>query len=217
MPLPIFPKSRKCKSMNNVSNLKHGISKSRISAKYNINPNISAKQALTKEISEWQELVFMSQKQQLETTKIPNEEAKINCNPLCAICNKNAPCIHHAINNGSISETIISKSRDSNKSNDKTDKNSYVKIKLKNDIKQNGIQYKNASKMNFETKHKNNGIRNDAMKNAIKRTNLRKLRSKNLPIRRKSKEDIKEQLLDASAAKSNLVSRTRNLKCATFN
>ena len=212
MPLPIFPKSRKCKSMNNVSTIKHGISKSRISAKYNINPNISAKQALTKEISEWQELVIMSQKQQLETINIPNGEAKINCNPLCAICNKNAPCIHRAINNGSISETIISKSRDSNKLNDKTDKNSYVKTNLKNDIKQNGIQYMNASKTNFEKKYKNNGIRNDAMKNAIKRTNLRKLRSKNLPIRRKSKEDIKEQLLDASAAKSNLVSRTRGPK-----
>ena len=217
MPLPIFPKSRKCKSMNNVSNIKHGISKSRNSAKYNINPNVSAKQALTKEISEWQELVIMSQQQQLETIKIPIEEAKINCNPLCAICNENFPCNHHAINNGSISETIISKSRDSNKLNDKTDKNSYMKIKLTNDIKQNSIQYKNASKTNLEIKYKNNGIRNDAMKNAIKRTNLRKLRSKNLPIRRKSKEDIKEQLLDASAAKSNLVSRTRNLKCATFN
>ena len=212
MPLPIFPRSRKCKSMSNVSNAKHGISKSRISAKYNINPNISAKQALTKEISDWQELVVMSQDKQLETIRIPNQESKFNCNPLCAICNKNVPCIDHPINNGSISKTTVLKSKDFNKLNGKTETNQYIKVTLKNDIKHNVFQYKNDTKTNSETNFKNNGIRNDAMKNAIKRTNVRKLRSRNLSIRRKSKEDIKEQLLDASATKSNLVSRMRGTK-----
>ena len=209
MPLPIFPRSRKCKSMSNVSNnVKHGVSKQRMLAKYNNNSSVSAKQALTKEISHWQELVIMSQNKQLEVIKIPNEDSKLNCNPFCTMCNQNVPCVDHAINNGSISKTTVLKSRDYNRINDKTDIiNSHSKVIFKNNTKINGIKYHKEPQTNIETNLKNNGIRNDAIKNAIKRTNLRKLRNKNISFRRKSKEDIKEQFLDASATKSNLMSR----------
>ena len=133
MPLPIFPKSRKCKSMNNVNNGRHGITKPRITGKYNNNPNISAKQALTKEISHWQELVIMSQNKQLEVVKIPKEEAKLGCNSSCKICNENDHCIAHAFNKGSIDKVIVSKTRDLNKFNGKTDTKSHLKINLKRD------------------------------------------------------------------------------------
>ena len=209
MPLPIFPRSRKCKSMSNVSNnIKHGVSKQRMLAKYNVNPSISTKQALTKEISHWQELVIMSQNKQSETINIPNKDSTLNCNPFCTMCNQNVPCVDHAINNGSISKTTVLKSRDYNRLNGKTDIiNSQLKVNFKNSTKIDGIEYHKKSQTNIETNHKNNGIRNDAIKNAIKRTNLRKLRNKNISFRRKSKEDIKEQFLDASTTKSNLMSR----------
>ena len=215
MPLPVFPKSRKCKSMNNVNNGKHGIHKPRMTAKYNNSP-ISAKQALTKEISHWQELVIMSQNKQLEVVKMPKEEAKLGCNSSCKICNENDNCIAHAFNNGSIDKLVVSKTRDLNKLNGKTDTKSHLKINFTKDATQNGIQHKNETQTNLEIHRKNNSIRNnDAMKNAIKRTNLRKLRSKNPSIWKKNKEDVKKQLFDASSSKSNLVNAKMDPKMRT--
>ena len=196
MPLPVFPKSRKWKSCNAITNPmplnnKAGIYKSRAAARYINNSKVSAKKGFKKEIAQWQELVVMSEIKQGDQTKTEHT-------------NNNSDVNHfsNTLPNGSIeTKTNLKLSYTPNNKTDKSMLPTNNNIRISSNT--SGLVL--LEKRPEQVACKQNGTRNDSSKNTVKRTNFRKLRSKNNSTRKKNKDEQNESHLGTQIPKSTSV------------
>ena len=171
MPLPAFPKNRKWKSCNVIPppkplNNKLGIVKLRRGS-----TSISTKQALQKEIAQWQELVVMSQNGLSESESIQKrgKNGKVNY-------------FDNNLVNGCIGTNIHSKLL--NKFNNKTEESmNTISCMVGNTHLDEGIT------ISLKKIDKQNVVRNEVIKSTTTRKSVRNIRNK-IPPKPKRKDKL---------------------------
>ena len=199
MPLPVFPKHRKWKSCNSIPpaiplNNKSGIIKQRSNSRYNSNTTMSTKQALQKEIAQWQELVVMSQNSlsASESIQVRGKNGKVNY-------------FDNNLLNGCIGTNIHSKLL--NKLNNKTEQSMNTNQNFKIPCIPGNAHFDEALERSLKTNDKQNVVRHDMIKSTITRTSVRNIRNKINATRKKDKGVRNESALNTNSSKSPIATR----------
>ena len=197
MPLPVFPKSRKWKSCNAIPpaiplNNKSGIIKQRTSSRYNSNTTMTTKQALQKEIAQWQELVIMSQNNLSESIQKRGKNGKVNY-------------FDNNLLNGCIGTNINSKLL--NKFNNKTEESMNTSKNFKISCLLGNTHLDEGLEISLKTNDKQNVVRHELIKSTITRTNVRNIRNKIHPTKKKDKGVRNESAPKTSFSKPTVATR----------